>query len=129
MLLKLPIKNFISKSARGTGFDIHGSVHRKCIFEYNQQDATLHNVFISVKCSKCFRRVLRPSSGAQNCIHSFGYLSGLTAACRCRGRIATATAVPTLPRTGCFRQIPQSNKTFFKGTLFNFLFSRYYSGC
>jgi hypothetical protein len=67
-------------------FYIHGSVHRKYIFKYNQQGATLHNVFISVKFSTCFRRVLRPSSGAQNCIHSIGYLPGSTAAC------------PTLPR-------------------------------
>jgi hypothetical protein len=36
-------------------FDIHGSVHRKCISKYNQQESTLHNVFISVKCSTCFR--------------------------------------------------------------------------
>ena len=46
-------------------FDVHGSVHRKRIFKYNQQDATLHNLFISVKCSTCFRRFLCPSSGAQ----------------------------------------------------------------
>jgi hypothetical protein len=47
-------------------FDVHGSVHRKCIFKYNhQQDATLHNSFISAKCSTCFRRFLRPSPGAQ----------------------------------------------------------------
>jgi len=41
----------------------------KVFFKYNQQDATLHNLFISVKCSACFRRFLRPSSGAQNCIY------------------------------------------------------------
>jgi len=35
---------------------------------YYQQDATFHNLFISVRSSTCFRRVLRPSSGAQNCI-------------------------------------------------------------
>ena len=44
-----------------------------CIFKYNQQDATLHNLFISVKWCTCFRRFLRPSSGAQNCIYSIGY--------------------------------------------------------
>ena len=54
-------------------FDVHGSVHRKRIFKYNQQDATLHNLFISVKCSTCFRRFLHPSLGAQNCIYSIGY--------------------------------------------------------
>ena len=32
-------------------FDVHGSVHRRCIFKYNQRDATLHNLFFSVKCS------------------------------------------------------------------------------
>jgi hypothetical protein len=59
------------------------------IFDYNQHDATLHNVFIVVKCSTCFRRVLRPSPGAQNCVHSIGYLPDLTATSRCRGRAGT----------------------------------------
>ena len=30
-------------------------------------------LFISVKCSTCFRRFLHSSSGAQNCIYSMGY--------------------------------------------------------
>ena len=47
------------------------------IFKYNQQDATLYNGIYYYKCSTCFRRFLRPSSGAQNCIHSIGYLSRL----------------------------------------------------
>jgi hypothetical protein len=33
------------------------------------------NVFISVRRSTCFRRVFRPSSGAQNCIYSVRHLS------------------------------------------------------
>ena len=32
--------------------------------EYNQQDATFHNLFISVRRSTCFRRFFRPTSGA-----------------------------------------------------------------
>jgi len=43
--------------------------------ECNQQDATFHNFFISVRRSTCFRRVFRPSSGAQNCKYSVRYLS------------------------------------------------------
>jgi len=43
--------------------------------EYNQQDATFFNLFISVRCSTCFRRVFRPSSGAQNCTYSVRHLS------------------------------------------------------
>jgi len=35
--------------------------------KYNQQDATFHNLFISVSRSTCFRRVFRPSSAAENC--------------------------------------------------------------
>jgi len=35
------------------------------VSEYNQQDATFHNLFISVRRSTCFRRFFRPSSGAQ----------------------------------------------------------------
>jgi len=45
------------------------------IFKHNQQDATLHNGIYYYKCCTCFRRFLRPSSGAQNCIHRIGYLS------------------------------------------------------
>jgi len=37
--------------------------------EYNQQDATFHNLFISIRRSTCFRRFFRPSSGAQNCTY------------------------------------------------------------
>ena len=49
-------------------FDVHGPVHRKYFFKYIQQDATLHNLFISVKCCTYFKRFLRPSSEAQNYI-------------------------------------------------------------
>jgi hypothetical protein len=35
-------------------------------FKYNQQDATLYNILYYCQCSTCFRRFLRPSSGAQN---------------------------------------------------------------
>jgi hypothetical protein len=38
--------------------------------QYNQQDATYHNLFISVRRCTCFRRVFRPSSGVQNCTYS-----------------------------------------------------------
>jgi len=34
-------------------------------FKYNQQDATLYNILYYCQCSKCFRRFLRLSSGAQ----------------------------------------------------------------
>jgi len=43
--------------------------------EYNQQDATFLNLFISIRGSTCFRRFFRPSSGAQNCTYSVRYLS------------------------------------------------------
>ena len=35
--------------------------------DYNQQDATFHDLFISVRRSTCFRRVFRPSSGEIIC--------------------------------------------------------------
>ena len=43
--------------------------------EYNQQDATFHNLIISVRRCTCFRWGFRPSSGAQNCTYSVRYLS------------------------------------------------------
>jgi hypothetical protein len=48
------------------------------VFKHNQQDATLHNGIYYYKCSTCFRRFLRPSSGAQNCLQSMGYLSSFS---------------------------------------------------
>jgi hypothetical protein len=45
------------------------------VFNHNQQDATLHSGTYYYKCCTCFRWFLRPSSGAQNCIHSIGYFS------------------------------------------------------
>jgi len=42
------------------------------LFKHKQQDATLHNDIYYYKCSTCIRRFLRPSSGAQNFIHSIG---------------------------------------------------------
>ena len=45
------------------------------IADYNQQDATFLNLFISVRRSTCFRRSFRPSSGALNCTFSVRYLS------------------------------------------------------
>jgi len=48
--------------------------------KYNQQDATLYNILYYCQCCTCFRRFLRPSSGAQNWTHSIGYMSNLLAA-------------------------------------------------
>jgi len=45
--------------------------------EYNQQDPTFHNFFISVRRSTCFGRFFRPSSGAQNSTYSVRYFSDL----------------------------------------------------
>ena len=43
--------------------------------EHNQQDATFHNLFISVRRSACFGRFFLPSSGAHNRTYSVRYLS------------------------------------------------------
>jgi hypothetical protein len=51
----------------------------------------LYDSFISAKCSTCFRRILRPSSGAQNCAYSIGVFQTYTATCHYRGRAGTGT--------------------------------------
>ena len=54
----------------------HTETSFKTVFtEYNQQDVTFHSLSIPVRCSTCFRRFIRPSSGAQNCIYNVRYLS------------------------------------------------------
>jgi len=40
---------------------------------------------ISINCSTCFRRFLRPLSGAQNCTYSDKYCQNNAAACCYRG--------------------------------------------
>ena len=49
-------------------YDVQGSVHRKYILIYIQQDATLHSLFISENCSTCFGWYLHPSSGAHTTV-------------------------------------------------------------
>jgi len=49
--------------------------------EYNQQDSMFHNLFISVRRSTCFRRVFRPSSGAQTAHTGSGICQTNTATC------------------------------------------------
>jgi len=55
------------------------------VFKQDQQDAKLHNGIYYYKCSTCFRWFLRPSSGAQNCIHIIGYLSSFFCYCEWAG--------------------------------------------
>jgi len=43
------------------------------------------DLFISINCSTCFRRFLRPSWGGQNCTYSVRYCQTNTAACCYRG--------------------------------------------
>jgi len=59
---------------------MHGQKNIKLLFQVYQQDATLYNTLYYCQCSTCFRRLLRPSSGAQNCTHSIWYMSDLLAA-------------------------------------------------
>jgi len=62
----------VAATARGT----YGVIFDISVFsEYNQQDATFQNLFISVRGTTCFRRFFRPSSGAQTCTYSVRYLS------------------------------------------------------
>ena len=49
------------------------SVHRNIITNYSQQDATFLEFIYFYRRSTCFRRFLRPPSGARNCTYSFSY--------------------------------------------------------
>jgi len=60
---------------RGRYVRVHVLLILKRFAKYNQQDATFHSLFISVRRSVCFRRFFRPSSGAQNCTYSVRYFS------------------------------------------------------
>src|SRR5215475_2056172 len=83
------------------------------VYEYIQQDATLHRLFISGNCSTCFGWYFHPSSGAHTTVSTAsGICHTVTAICRYRGRVGTGLSVlwvayashstlklvPTLPR-------------------------------
>ena len=64
-------------------FNVHGSVLRKYILIYIQQDATLNSLFISGNCCTCFGWYLRPSSGAHTTISTAsGTCQTVIATCR-----------------------------------------------
>ena len=61
---------------------------------YKQQDATLHKLFISVKCSTCFRRFFLPSPGAQKLYIQHRVLCQIFSPnCLSRGRDGTGLSV------------------------------------
>ena len=47
--------------------------NNELITNYSQQDATFLEFIYFYRRSTCFRRFLRPSSGAHNCTYSFRY--------------------------------------------------------
>ena len=54
-------------------FDIHMSVHHEYISKLQPKSCNVSWFIYFYRCSTCFRRFLRPSSGAQNCTYSFTY--------------------------------------------------------
>jgi hypothetical protein len=75
-------------------FNVYGSVHRKYIPIYIQQDTTLHSLFISENCSTCFGWYFHPSSGARTTVSTAsGICHAVTAICCYRGRVGTGLSV------------------------------------
>jgi hypothetical protein len=71
-----------------------GSVHRKYIPIYIQQDATLHSLFISGNCSTCFGWYFHSSSGAHTTVSTVsGICHTVTAICRYRGKVRNGLSV------------------------------------
>ena len=54
-------------------FDIHMSVHRQYNSKLQPTKCDVSWFIYSYRCSTCFRRFLRPSSGTHNCTYSFRY--------------------------------------------------------
>jgi hypothetical protein len=76
------------------GFNVYGSVHRKYIPIYIQQDATLHSLFICENCSTCFGWYFHPSSEAHTTVSTAsGICHTVTAICRYCGRVGTGLSV------------------------------------
>ena len=63
------------------GLTFIGPLSSSIFAEYNQQDATFHNLFISLRRSTCFRRFFSPSSGAQTAHTASGICQTNIATC------------------------------------------------
>jgi uncharacterized protein (DUF486 family) len=84
----LPFANIIRR------FNVYGSVHRKYIPIYIQQDATLHSLLISGNCFTCFWWYFRPSSGAHTTVSTASVICHtITAVCRYHGRVGIGLSV------------------------------------
>jgi len=69
-----PILSLSHISCREWSFpDIHMSVHRKYNSKLQPTKCNVSRFIYFYRCSTCFRRFLRPSSGACNCTYSFRY--------------------------------------------------------
>ena len=75
--------------------NVQGSMHRKYIPIYVQQDATLHSLFISGNCSTCFGWYLHPPSGAHTTVSTAsGTCQAVSAIFRYRGGVGFPTTPP-----------------------------------
>ena len=75
--------------------NVQGSVHRKYILIHIQQDAMLHDLFISGNCSTCFGWYLRPSSGAHTTVSTApGTCQTVIATCRYCGGVGIVSTPP-----------------------------------
>jgi hypothetical protein len=84
----LPFTTFIRR------FNFYGSVHRKYIPIYIQQDVTLHSLFTYGISSTCFGWYFHPSSGEHTTVSTAsGIYHNVTAICRYRGRVETGLSV------------------------------------
>ena len=83
---RLKLSNYLQVDTYAL-FKVYGSVNRKNILIYIQQDAKLHSLFISGNCSTCFGWYLHPSSGAHTTVSTAsGTCQTVTATCRDSGR-------------------------------------------
>jgi hypothetical protein len=73
-----------SRRAHIHGFNVYGSLHRKNIPIYIQQDATLTQFILSGNCCTCFGWYLHPSSAVHTTVSTAsGICHTVTATCRC----------------------------------------------
>jgi len=86
---------------------------------YNQQDATLHRLFISGNCSTCFGWYLHPSSGTHTTVSTAsGTCQTVSATCRYRGSVEKSSTIAAVwaPDYGWryhpkhVEQFPETNK-------------------
>ena len=80
------------------------SLHRNLTINYSQKDTKFLEIIYFYRRCTCFRRFLRPSSGARNCTYSFRYCQPILLLAATVKEMELCSTIYFYRRSTCFRR-------------------------